>query len=328
MVLRPTYPGIATPVSRGRQLTAGMLLFDHADIMDVTGPWSVLVHNGVRVVSFAKSLEPVTIGMSMELMPDFTLDNLPDVDILVFPGSGLADSNPGDREIQEFIKKRYASTEVLFSVCTGAFFLAESGYLNDGEATTFASAIPRLRKNYPKIKVLDNSKYTDNGKTVTSAGLSSGIDAAFHVVSKFRGEGAVQDVANHMEYPWSRSTEYARSQLADNFISGIKNIVSLFSKQYLYSRGDENSWKYDYLLSGAIPSYEVIAVIKNELSKTSGWKLNDVQKTFLTGTLVHPVLGRGIVRIQVSKSKEGDVVSITAARASTYVAGHDAVVKE
>ncbi len=318
MDLRAEFPGVTSELPNYRRLTAGMLIFDQADIMDVTGPWSVLVHNGVRVVSFAKRKDPVTIGMSMELTPDFTLDNLPEVDILIFPGSGLAETNPGDAEIQQFIQARANTTEVLFSVCSGAFFLAESGLLDGKVATTFASLIPRLESNYPDIQVVNHVKYTDNGQIVTTAGLSSGIDGAFHVISKFRGQGEVQDVANHMEYEWSKRTDYARTQLADKYIVGVKGIVELFAKAYLSSAGDRNEWKYQYLLSGQTSSDEVLKVIRKELSKTGKWQLVSETSQKVTGTFDHEVLGKGEITVQVSASEKGEVLNLTARRLKKY----------
>lgn len=318
MELRATFPGVTSELPRNQRLTAGMLIFDQADIMDVTGPWSVLVHNGVRVVSFARSKDPVTIGMSMELTPDFTLDNLPDVDILIFPGGGLAETNPGDEAIKQFITDRVKSTDVLFSVCSGAFFLAESGLLDGKVATTFASLIPQLERNYPKIQVVNHVKYTDNGQIVTTAGLSSGIDGAFHVVSKFRGQGGVQDVANHMEYDWSKSTDYARTQLADKYILGVKGIVELFAKSYLSSFGDRNEWEYQYLLSGQVSSEEVLKVIVNELSKTKKWQLTKDTSLEIKGTLDHDVLGKGEVILEVKATEMGDVLTIHSKRIKKY----------
>lgn len=318
MNLVATIPGLESKMPRNRRLTAGMLLFDNADIMDVTGPWSVLVHNGVSVVSFAKTKDQVSIGGSMDLTPDFTLNNLPDVDILIFPGSGLAESNPGDEQIQAFIKERKESTDVLFSVCSGAFFLAEAGVLNGKTATTFASLIPRLESDYPEINVVNNVKYTDNGQVVTTAGLSSGIDGTFHVISKFRGQGRVQDVANHMEYEWSKSTDYARTQLADKFIIGVNNVVRLVSKKYLYSSGDRNQWTYEYLLSGAISNEEVMKLISAQLANTGNWKESTKKELLLKGTFDHNELGKGIITIDIKNTEEGDKLTISAKREKEY----------
>jgi len=311
------FPGVE-PLAPPRALTIGMLLFNGADIMDVTGPWSVFEHNGVNVVSFSKSLEPVTVGMNLEVTPDFTLKTLPQVDVLVFPGGGLAETNPADKEIQDFIKERAQSTEVLFSVCSGAFFLGEAGLLDGNEATTFASLIPALASNYPKAKVLDNVKYVDNGKVVTSAGLSSGIDASFYVISKFRGEGNVQDVANHMEYSWTKKHDYARSQLADNFVLGVKGLASTFSTKYLYSRGDVNQWEYRLLLSQQVTPQRALEVFRSELSKDANWHIQSVKDNTLTGIVNHNRLGKGKVVLTIESKPEGNVISISANRMKKY----------
>lgn len=318
MTLAATMPGVKSMMPSHRSLTAAMLIFDHADIMDVTGPWSVLVHNGVRVVSFAKTKDPVRVGMSMTLTPDFTLDNLPDVDILVFPGSGLAESNPGDEQIQKFIKERAESTEVLFSVCSGAFFLAEAGLLDGKTATTFASFIPTLEQDYPEINVVNDVKYTDNGQVVTTAGLSSGIDGAFHVVSKFRGQGYVQDQANRMEYSWSKSTDYARSQLADRYIEGIKNVVSLVSKEYRSSSGDRNSWEYQYVLSGEVSNKQVLKLLNIQLENTGKWELTREKGLSLEGAFTHDILGTGIIAIDIEKDGDEEIITISAKREKEY----------
>ncbi len=321
MALEASYHGVQSEIPRTQQLTAAILIFDHADIMDVTGPWSVFVHNGVRVVTVSKSLEPVRIGMSMDLTPDYTLKNLPKVDVIMLPGSGLAESNPRDPDIQEFIKTRSDEVDVLFSVCSGAFFLAESGLLDKKEATTFASFIPIMSEQYPQISFRNDVKYVDNGKTVTSAGLSSGIDATFHVISKFRGQGTVQDVANHMEYEWTKPNEYARSQLAVNYLTGIKTLVELFSNDYISSYGDSNQWELKYQLSSQKSPPEVLKIIKVGLSKYPTWVTQLQTKHRLTGVIEHPVLGKGKITIQVIETDKVSFLLVNASRSSYQTEG-------
>lgn len=64
--------------------------------------------------------------MSMQLTPNFTLEQLPKVDVLVIPGGGPAESNQ-DETIVRWIKKQYEQTETLFSVCSGAFVYGKKG---------------------------------------------------------------------------------------------------------------------------------------------------------------------------------------------------------
>jgi len=320
MMLRPMIPGLEMETSNTKIPTVGVFLFNMADVMDVSGPVSVFEHASFNIVTFAKSKEPVRIGMNLELKPDFTIETLPEVDILVLPGGGMAESNPGDEAIVSFIKERFEKTEVLFSVCSGAFFLGESGVLDGQRATTFASLIPELTENYPEAIVLNDVKYTDNGKVVTSAGLSSGIDAAFQVVSKYYGVGRAQDIANHMEYPWKRESDYARSQLADNFISTLQSIVSIFSTNYYYSQGDHDYWEFRHVISNQMKPGKIIETIARELEKDPSWATNQSNKLSISGIINHQTLGEAKVMIAIKQdSARGWIAVLTSERVKKFI---------
>ncbi|MEO9967695.1 MAG: DJ-1/PfpI family protein [Reichenbachiella sp.] len=294
--------------------TAAMLLFNGADVMDVSGPISVFEHAGFNVVTFSKSANSVRIGMNLNLTPDFTLDALPDVDVLIFPGGGMAESNPSDSVIVKFIKDRQTKTKVLFSVCSGAFFLGEAGLLDGISSTTFAGLIPRLEEQYPKTLALNNVKYADNGNIITSAGLSSGIDASFQVVSKFYGIGRAQDIANHMEYPWSREDDYARSQLADYYIVGLRELVALFSDSFYYSQGDNNSWEYRYRLAPDTDIQEALKLIRHEIEKRDDWSTTISNQNLLVGIMNHSILGKGLIKLELKYQDSNQSIAILKAQ--------------
>ena len=86
------------------------------------------------------------------------------------------------------------------SVCTGAFILGRAGILDNLTATTYHLAIDDLTKEFPKTKVLANTRFVDNGTVITTAGISAGIDGALHLVEKLRGRLYAQGVAATMEY--------------------------------------------------------------------------------------------------------------------------------
>lgn len=298
MTLQPVIIGKARPNNSIQPPTVGILLYDGVDVMDVSGPLSVFEHANFNVVTFAESSAPVRVGTTVEFNPDFTYHNLPEVDIMVLPGGVLAEMNPEDQNLVELILEKSKETDIIFSVCSGAFFLGEAGLLNEKKATTFASLIPSLRANYPKAEVLNNVKYTDNGQVITSAGLSSGIDAAFHVVSRYYGIGRAQDIANHMEYPWARQDDYARSQLADNFLLGIRRLMSLFSKDFYYSQGDQTTWEYRFGLTGMDSPKDILNMLSQELDMNNNWTWVAKSSSSLVGKMDHPVLGPGEVRLK------------------------------
>lgn len=313
MPLNPTYPGITltnTPVGRK---TAAILLYNGADIMDVTGPWSVFEHGGLNVVTVAKASDLIRLGMTMVVKPDYTFENLPEVDVIVIPGGGPAENNQ-DMEIVEWIKKRYESTETMFSVCSGAFFLGLAGLLDEQEATTFSSLIPVLDHQFPKAEVRNDTKYTDSGKIVTSAGLSSGIEAAFHVIAKYYGQGRAQDVANHMEYDWKPQSNYARTLLADNFLLSIRGLVNMFAIKYTDSQGNNEHWEYQYILTDQISPEKMIKLLDTEFAKMPDWTKLSSSKKSLSGYIQHPTIGKGKIELKIQSSKDGNIAILSAAR--------------
>jgi hypothetical protein len=91
--------------------------------------------------------------------------------------------------------------------------------LLDGlEATTTAGLIQGLREAAPKVKVVDDRRYVDNGKFITAAGLSSGIDGALHVIERLYGKGTAQMAALGMEYNWDPESKFVRAALADKYM--------------------------------------------------------------------------------------------------------------
>ncbi|WP_299110671.1 DJ-1/PfpI family protein [uncultured Winogradskyella sp.] len=301
------------PTNTSPRRAAAILLFDYADIMDVTGPMSVFEHAGFNVVTVAKDENPKRIGRYTDLTPDYTFLNLPKVDVIVVPGGGPAERNQ-DMDIVNWLKEKDKSTDTMFSVCSGAFYLALAGILDGNEATTFASLIPALREQFPQIKVLNNVKYSNNGHVITSSGLSSGIDASFEVVAKYYGVGGAQDIANHMEYPWKRRNDYVRTQLADNYIIGINNLIRRFATKYTYSEGDMNEWEYRFILWSEVDKKAFINLVNAEIEKLDGFLKSKKGKTFIKAEINHKDLKNGIIELNILKKENKTEVSLRAKR--------------
>lgn len=315
MSLMPVLEGIELERTSIEPPLIGILLFNGADVMDVTGPLSVFEHAGFRVATIGITSEAVRIGHTLQISPDFTIANVPDIDVLVLPGGGIAESNPGNHAIQELIEDVGKSADIIFSVCSGAFFLGEAGLLKGQEATTFASLIPDLAAHYPTAIVRNDVKYTDNGKIVTSSGLSSGIDAALHVVSKYMGMGRAQNIANHMEYEWSRASDYARTQLAENFIVGLQHIMLLFSNEFHFSQGNQDHWKYKFRIHDKAKPTLVMSLLDKEIKKLDHWKIKKSDTSqFIQGEVFNPILGWGQFDIQLQESGSTNEVFISVKR--------------
>lgn len=192
--------------SAEKRKQVAVLVHEGAELLDFAGPAEVFANANMggerafRVFTVAPSAGTVRTQQSVTIVPEFTIANCPKPDIIVIPG-GDTDQLTNDKAVMEWIKQASASADVTLTVCTGAFTLANQGLLDGLGATTHFSALPALKRN-PKIKVHENVRFVDNGKIITTAGISAGIDGALHVVDRLHGRCAAEQTARYMEYEW------------------------------------------------------------------------------------------------------------------------------
>ncbi len=182
-----------------KKISIGFYLQNGVEILDFAGPMEVFSYAGFDVFTISKTKEPIISQGILKIIPEFSIEDAPSSDILAFFG-GNASVASKDSSVIDWINARKSATEYHFSVCTGAFIIAKAGLLDNMTATTFHSSIEDLKKSYTKTKVLSDVRFVDNGKVITTAGISAGIDGALHLVAKLKGEQAAIDVARYMEY--------------------------------------------------------------------------------------------------------------------------------
>ena len=100
------------------------------------------------------------------------------------------------------LKQKIEESEIALSVCTGAQLLGEHGYLNGLDVTTWHGAIKQMQRQFPQARFHEDRRFVDNGKIVTSAGVSAGIDSSLHIVARLFGRDAAVKTARYMEYHW------------------------------------------------------------------------------------------------------------------------------
>lgn len=190
-----------------KMITVGILLFNEVEVLDFAGPYEVF---SVAKKDDSKLFNVVTIGEStgllkarngLKITPDYEFSNHPKLDILIIPGGyGAEEIEIKNVNLLNWIKKQSNQIKILASVCTGALLLAESGLLENKEATTHWMDLDRLEKEYPKVKVIRGVKYVDQNEIITSGGISAGINMSFHIVKKLTDIKVAIDTAKRMEY--------------------------------------------------------------------------------------------------------------------------------
>ncbi|MGD2111728.1 MAG: DJ-1/PfpI family protein [Phycisphaerae bacterium] len=188
-----------------------IVVWDGVELLDFAGPGEVFQAAGIigaegdkrlfNVYTVAKTRRPIVSQLFLTVVPQYTIKDCPVADIIVLPGGGTR-SVKNDPEMIDWIKQSADSTEVFMSVCTGALLLAKAGLLDGLEATTWHGAIDLLKKEAPKAKVREKRRFVDNGKIVTTAGVSAGIDGALHLVDRLHGRALAKKTAKYMEYRW------------------------------------------------------------------------------------------------------------------------------
>ena len=222
------------------QKKVAILVFNSCEILDFAGPYEMFGAAGCDVYTVGKTKDPVTTAMGLTVVPKFTFADAPQPDVLVIPGGGVKAASE-DEATLAYIKKATEGTKQTMSVCNGAFILANTGLLDGLKATTTNHNIPRMAAKYPKITVVRDQRYVDNGHLVTTAGLSAGMDGALHVIARLFGAGYAQQVALSEEYDWQATSKFARAALADNQIPEL-GIDSLGTWDIERTEGDIGRW--------------------------------------------------------------------------------------
>jgi putative intracellular protease/amidase len=207
-----------------KPVTVAIVIWDGVQIIDYSGPWEVFGQAGFKVFTVAAKADPITTSFGEKVTPDYTFDNSPRADVVLLPGGRGTQQTADDPRAIKWIQDEAKNARYVMSVCTGAFLLARTGLLDGLTATTFHTAIDRLSTAAPKVKVVYDQRYVDNGKVITTAGLSSGIDGALHIVEKIRGKGEAQSEALGLEYNWQGELTPARAAFADRYLPDFQGI--------------------------------------------------------------------------------------------------------
>jgi transcriptional regulator GlxA family with amidase domain len=194
-----------------KPIPVAVLIDKDATVIDFTGPWEVFQDAGVagnagfELFTVAPQRTPLRVSAGLQIVPDYTLDNAPPAKVIVIPAQS-GSLRPAERPLKEdWLKARFPETEIIMSVCTGAYLLARTGLLDGMSATTHHDYLADFARTFPKVNVVETRRYVDNGRLVTTAGLSSGIEGALRVVERYYGVEAARKVASYMEYvptPW------------------------------------------------------------------------------------------------------------------------------
>jgi transcriptional regulator GlxA family with amidase domain len=204
-----------------------ILLFPQVEVLDFAGPYEVFTTANrmaarlmpgrvppfdVRTVAAAAG--PVRARAGLQALADAGFgDAAPPAAVLVVPG-GVVDDARRDEATLRWIARAAAGAELVASVCTGAFLLADAGLIAAGTpVTTHWEDVADLRREHPTLDVREGLRWVDGGRLaggrgaalVTSAGISAGIDMSLHLVERLAGRALAERTARQMDFEWTEN---------------------------------------------------------------------------------------------------------------------------
>jgi putative intracellular protease/amidase len=263
----------ADAAAKPAEIRVGIVLFDGVQIIDFAAPYEVFGQARFRVFTVSMDGKPVTAEMGLKVTPDHAMADAPAMDVLVVPG-GSVHAAMRDASLLAALRARSPSARHVLSICTGAHLLAEAGLLDGLRATTFHDALDGLARDYPKIDVVRDQRYVDNGRIITSAGLASGIDASLHVVARLRGETVAKSVALHLEYDWQPTGGFVRGLLADRHKpqGADPQLPEGTRVRKVSGVGDRDRWETQYEVTTSLTTDALQARIAAAMAKMDDWK--------------------------------------------------------
>jgi len=199
--------GQTTADSSYQQKKVAILLYEGVELLDFAGPGEVFQQ---AAFNGNKAFQVYTVGVDtreiisqdfLKITTQYIIDDCPLPDILVIPG-GNSLSQVNNEKLISWINSVNQKAEYMLSVCNGVRLLAKTGAIDGMMATSHFRAMDNLRKEFPKVKMVEGKRFIDNGRIITTEGVSAGIDGSLYLLTKIFNKEVANEVAKQMMYAW------------------------------------------------------------------------------------------------------------------------------
>jgi transcriptional regulator GlxA family with amidase domain len=196
------------------QKQVGILVFNDVEVLDFCGPFEVFSVSRINPDRILEETPPFRVSLvaernatvatrgGMRVLPDYSLDDCPPLDILLVPGGLGTRREMNNERVVGWIGERAKQAGTVASVCTGSILLGKAGVLDGKRATSHWMALEWMQEIFPRTKVERGLHFVEDGNIFTSAGVSAGIDLSLIIVSRLLGEDVARLTAKQMEYTY------------------------------------------------------------------------------------------------------------------------------
>jgi transcriptional regulator GlxA family with amidase domain len=176
-----------------------ILVFDRLTALDAIGPYEVLSRlpgAELRFVATKPGLKRTDTG-ALGVQADLALGELADPDVVLVPGGAGSRPLMEETEVLDWLRAAHERSTWTTSVCTGALVLGAAGILEGKRATTHWAFLERLAELGAETV---NERVVEDGKVMTAAGVSAGIDMSLTLAARIAGDAVAQAIQLGIEY--------------------------------------------------------------------------------------------------------------------------------
>lgn len=187
-----------------------VLIFPGIQTLDLFGPIEMLggFTDKISLTMVAEKPEPVATRHSQRIVPDKTIADGADYNLLLIPGGDSALEVANHPDSVQWIRETSERAELVMTVCTGSILLAMTGVLDGHKATTnkqdFRDTVPLG----PGVEWVEKARWVQDGKFFTSSGVSAGMDMSLAAAAHLFGQEAAEWMADGCEYDWHQDPNW------------------------------------------------------------------------------------------------------------------------
>lgn len=193
-----------------RTRTLGVVVFTGFELLDVFGPLEMFgnLTGVVEVAMVAQTKGAVASAQGPAAVADYDFTDAPHFDLLLVPGGIGTRTEVDNPALLEWLAQRVRTAEIAMSVCTGAALFARAGVLDGRRATTNKRSFRWVTEQGPRVNWIKEARWVDDGKFVSSSGVSAGIDMALAVIARLSGQDVSVMLATAAEYEWHQDASW------------------------------------------------------------------------------------------------------------------------
>ncbi|MEM7102916.1 MAG: DJ-1/PfpI family protein [Bacteroidota bacterium] len=225
-------------------------IYNGMTMLDAIGPYEVLRNiKGAKIKFVSKKKGEITADSHfIHINSKHGIDEVSTADILLIPGSTIAFiKEMKDKKVLNWIRQINETTQKTVTVCTGSLILAAAGLLEGKKATSHWKPINMLAK-FGAIPTRE--RIIEEGKFITAAGVSAGIDMALYLVDQISGELAAKAAQLNIEYDPNPMYQ------SGNYLTAEKEVIKLSEKIM------ESDAKKDFSLMDILKNAKTIMDLK------------------------------------------------------------------